>query len=33
MNGTAPAAKSFADYIMSAPGQMILERYGFARGK
>jgi molybdate transport system substrate-binding protein len=33
MNGTAPAAKAFADYIMSAAGQMILERYGFARGK
>jgi ABC-type molybdate transport system substrate-binding protein len=33
MNGTAPAAKSFADYIMSEPGQIILERYGFPRGK
>jgi molybdate transport system substrate-binding protein len=33
MNGTTPAAQAFADYIVSASGLMILERYGFARGK
>jgi ABC-type molybdate transport system substrate-binding protein len=33
MNGTAPAAQGFADYIMSPAGQTILEEHGFSRGK
>jgi ABC-type molybdate transport system substrate-binding protein len=33
INGTAPAASEFADYIMSREGQTILVRHGFARGE
>jgi molybdate transport system substrate-binding protein len=33
MTGASPAAQSFADFIMSAPGQNILTSYGFAPGK
>jgi molybdenum ABC transporter molybdate-binding protein len=33
LNGAVPAAKGFADYIVSAEGQGILARYGFAPGR
>jgi len=33
MNGTAPAAQGFVDYIMSEKGQTILVGHGFSRGK
>jgi len=33
MNGAAPSAQRFADYIMSASGQKILTGHGFAAGQ
>ena len=33
INGAAPAAQGFADYVMSAEGQKILMSHGFALGR